>query len=442
MDRQHRLLHAALVVAAGAVIALAAGCGPDKGGGGAGKKGALNVGLVWPTSGNTAASGKDMSNGWNLWWKLHPGEVAGRKIVSTQEDSAGDPTTMLTKARRLVQQKDSKVLVGPLLANEAYALAGYLKETKDVVGLMPVSSSDDLSQRKRAANLIRTGGWQSSTPAHVAGDWAAREGWKRVATLCNDYAFGYESCGGFVNTFTDRGGKVVKQLYAPLGTSDYSSYLAQIDPKSVDGVFVQMVGADSPRFVQAWSQLGLKDKVPLIGEETTVEQSALRGLKGDSPVGLETFAHYAEGRDDPGTSDFVDAYKKEYSQLPSYYACATYTAGQWLTEALKQLKGDVSDTQKFIDTLNAVQLDDSCFGPMKLDDHGGTVGNVYHRKVAREGSGYVNKVVDEFPNISQFWNYKPDEFLKQPVYSRKDQGVDWPKSCDAYAKDCPLEGGK
>jgi branched-chain amino acid transport system substrate-binding protein len=443
MDRQRRCRRAGTAATMTlAVIALAvAGCGPGKEGGGGGKKGTLNVGLVFPLTGNTAASGKDMQHGWQLWFKQHGDKVAGRKIASTQEDSAGDPTTMLTKARRLVQQKQAKILVGPLLANEAYALAGFLKTTKDVVGITPVSSSDDLSQRKRVKNFIRTGGWQSSTPPHVSGDWAARKGYKRVATLCNDYAFGYESCGGFVDTFTDRGGKVVKQLYAPLGTSDYSSYLAQIDPKSVDAVFVTMVGADAPRFLKAWTDLGLKDKVPLIAAETTVEQSALRGIRGDSPFGIESFGHYAEGRDAPATRDFVDAYKKAYGQLPSYYACATYTAGQWLTEALKKLNGDTSDTQKVIDTLNSVKLDDSCFGPMQLDDHGGTVANVYLRKVGRDQGALVNQVQKTYPNISQFWNYKPDAFLKQPVYSRKYQGKDWPTSCDAFAKDCPLKGG-
>ena len=159
-------------------------------------------------------------------------------------------------------------------------------------------------------------------------------------------------------------------------------------------------------------------------------------------MGLETFGHYAEGRDAQATRDFVDAYRKEYGQRPSYYACATYTAAQWLTEALKKLNGDISDTGKFIDTLNSVQLKDGCFGPYKLDDHGGSIETVYHRRVAKKSDGYENDVIETIPNVSQFWNYKPEEFLKQPVYSRKDQGKDWPTSCDAYAKDCPLKGGK
>jgi branched-chain amino acid transport system substrate-binding protein len=440
-----RWLSAALVAAA---VAIAAGCGePGKGGGGGGSSGGgsegpIQVGTLFPTSGTVAAAGTDMLNGWKLWWKLHGNKVAGRTIESTQEDTAGDPNTTLTKARKLVQQNQSSVTVGPLLANEAYALAGYLKENPNVIGLNPAGSSDDLSQRKRVDNFVRAGGWQSSSPAHLAGAWAASQGWKRVITLCTDYAFGYENCGGFTNTFTDHGGKVIKQLYSPIGTSDYSSYLAQIDPKSVDGVFVQSVGADAPKFIKAWADLGLKGKVPLITNETTFEQSTLRGIKNNDPVGLESFGHYVEGRNSPGTRNFVAQYQKAYGQMPSYYSCSTYTAAQWLSTAIQQMHGDISNRDDFLKTLNAVKLKDTCFGPMALDSHGGTIADMYMRKVTRNEDGKLeNQVVKTYPNVSQFYIYKPDAFLKQPVYSREYQGTDWPKNCSAFARDCPLPGG-
>ena len=390
-------------------------------------EGPIKVGLLSPTTGAVAAAGTDMKNGWDLWFRLNGETVAGRQIETVHEDTAGDPTTALTKARRLVEQEGAKILSGPLLANEGYALAGYVKETADLVALNPVASSDDLSQRKRVPTYIRAGGWQSSTPAHAAGEWAAERGWKKVATLCNDYAFGYENCAGFVNTFTDHGGEVVKQLYAPLGTSDYSSYVAQIDPDEVDGVFVETVGADSPRFLAAWDSLGFKDKVELISNETTVEQSALRTIKGDGPLGLMSFGHYAEGREDPATAEFVREYTEAYGMRPSYYACATYTAAQWLTKALEETGGKIADTDALVKAIEGVQLEDTCFGPMKLDQWGGTVANVYLRKVVRaEDGGLVNQVERTNEDVSQFWDYDPDEFLAQPVYSRGYQGTDWP----------------
>jgi branched-chain amino acid transport system substrate-binding protein len=439
MSNGIRLLAATVVAAAVAAGAVACGAPNDSEGGG--KSGPIKVGLIFPTSGNVAAAGTDMLHGWQLYWKVNGGTVAGRKVQSTHEDDAGDPTTALTKARKLVEQNGATTLAGPLLASSGYALADYLKTNPKLVGLNPVASSDDLSQRRRVDNYIKTGGWQSSSPVHPAGEWAYQQGWRKVVTLCQDYAFGYESCGGFVNTFTDHGGKVVKQLYAPLGTSDYTSYLAQI-PKDVDGVFVTTVGADSPRFLRAWKELGFKGKVPLITNETTIEQSTLRGMHGDEALGLQSFGHYAEERDSPGTRRFVDEFKKAYGQIPSYYSCATYTAAQWFAEAVKQLDGDISDPDKLRATLQRVQLKDTCFGPMRLDDHGGTVANSYLRKVERRGGALVNVPEKTYPQLSQFWRYKPADFLAQPVYTRKYQGADWPKSCTSYASDCGLEGSR
>ena len=48
------------------------------------------------------------------------------------------------------------------------------------------------------------------------------------------------------------------------------------------------------------------------------------------------------------------------------------------------------------------------------------------RRVERVDGKLQNTVIHTFPKVSQFWTYKPDEYLKNPVYSR-----DWPpcKAC-------------
>jgi branched-chain amino acid transport system substrate-binding protein len=435
-------LRKAHIAAALVLVLLLAACsapgeGDDEGGG---EEGPIKVGVIVPTTGVVAAAGTDMLNGWNLYWEINGNEVAGRTIETIHEDNAGDPTTTLTKARKLVEQDGAAVIVGTLLANTALALAEYLDPLDDVIGLNPAGSADDLSQRGVVDNYVRAGGWQSSSPTHVAGDWAYEQGYRKVITLCQDYAFGHENCGGFTNTFTDRGGEIVQQLWAPLGTPDYSSYLSDIDPASADAAFVLTVGADSGRFVKQWEDFGLKDNLPLIGGETTLEQSLLRAM-GDEAVGLQSFGHYAEGREDSATQEFVDEYVEAYDQLPSYYSASTYTAAQWFAETLEAEDGDMSDVPAFLGTLKGYQLDNSPFGPMKLDEHGGTIATMYLREVAEDEEGRLyNQVVEEYPEVSQFWNYDPQAFLEQPVYTREYLGEDWPESCDQFASDCPLEG--
>jgi branched-chain amino acid transport system substrate-binding protein len=436
--RQSGRRRAGQLIALGAIVVAA--CSPPGQNQTAGSEGPIKIGLIAPTTGVVAAAGTDMVNGWNLYWKVNGEEVAGRTIETIHEDDAGDPQTGLTKARKLVDQDGVAVVAGPLLANVGYAIAEYLATQPNVIGLNPVASADDLSQRQPVDNYVRAGGWQSSSPHHVAGDWAADQGYKRVATLCQDYAFGHEVCGGFINAFTDRGGQIVKKLWAPLGTSDYSSYLAQISPNQVDAVFVITVGADSGRVIKQWQDFGLKGRVPLIAGETTLEQSLLRAM-GDEALGLQSFGHYAEGREAPATTEFVKAYQEEYDDYPSYYACATYTSAQWFSSALEEAGGDLTDVDSFLEQLNSVTLQDSCLGPMRLDEHGGTIATMYLRKVVKDSEGnLVNRPVEEFPEISQFWNYEPEAFLDQPVYSRQYLGEDWPTSCASYTSDCPDAG--
>ena len=58
-------------------------------------------------------------------------------------------------------------------------------------------------------------------------------------------------------------------------------------------------------------------------------------------------------------------------------------------------------------------------GEVSFDKYGNVVGNVYIRKVERKGGKLVNAVIKSYPNVSQFWTYDPDEFLKHPVYNRE-----------------------
>jgi branched-chain amino acid transport system substrate-binding protein len=42
----------------------------------------------------------------------------------------------------------------------------------------------------------------------------------------------------------------------------------------------------------------------------------------------------------------------------------------------------------------------------------------YILKVERVGGRLQNTIVHTYPMVSQFWTYRPDEFLKTPAYDR------------------------
>ena len=388
----------------------------------------IKIGVLAATTGVAASSGQDMVRGWDLYWKVNGDVAGGRQIETVHEDTAGDPAVGLNKAKRLVQNEEVSLVVGPLFANVGLAVAEYMSTT-GVPNFHPVASADDMTQRDRKEGILRVAGWTSSQTTHPFGEWAYDQGYRKVVTICADYAFGHEMCGGFTNTFTDAGGEVIEQLWNPLGTQDFGTYMAQIQDAKPDAVFSLQVGGDSVRFVESWSSFGMKDKFPLLGGETLLDQSLLRNM-GDEAVGLISAGKFAEGRDAPETQAFVEAFDKEYGDLPSYYASVMYIAAQWTAKALEEIGGDIEDTDAFLEAVRGLEFE-SPGGHVALDDYDNPDQNVYIREVElREDGRMWNVPIETYEGVSQFWNYDPEEFLKCPVYSRDYQGKGkFPEGC-------------
>jgi branched-chain amino acid transport system substrate-binding protein len=379
------------------------------------QKAPIKVGLLVSQTGPLAANGKDMINGLQLFLEEQDYRLAGREVKLTLEDDAGVPATGLTKARALVESQGVHVLIGPLSAAVGYAVAPYINEKK-VPALFPIVSSEDITQRKRSPYIVRTG-WSSAQPSHPFGQWVYDNlKYRKIAMIGYDFAFGWEVAAGFQRTFEEAGGQVVQKLWPPLGTADYGPYLAQLR-RDVDAVYAVFSGADALRFAKQYAEAGLKGRLPLIGGGTFTDEHVLRTM-GDEALGIATALHYSAALENPANKRFAQAYEAKYKQVPSYYSEGTYVAGMALKAGLEAAGGDIEDVGKFLEAIRKVDLSDAPRGPVRFDEYGNPIQNVYVRKVERVGGRLQNTVIFTFPSVSQFWRYKPEEYLKQPVYSR------------------------
>jgi branched-chain amino acid transport system substrate-binding protein len=154
------------------------------------------------------------------------------------------------------------------------------------------------------------------------------------------------------------------------------------------------------------------------------DQSVIRTL-GDESDGIISPAHFAEGSDNPVTATFVREYQAAYGKIPSLYGFSMYSGIMWVMTALRQLGGAAENREALIDTVLKTDLTDSPLGKtVKLDAFGNPIYDVYIRKVAKRPDGkYWNVPITSYPSVSQFWNYDPDSYLKQPPYSRSFQGI-------------------
>jgi branched-chain amino acid transport system substrate-binding protein len=378
-------------------------------------QGPIKIGFISPLTGAIAAAGKDMYTGCELYWQESGWQMAGRKVEVILEDNEGNPATALVKLRKLVENDHVNMVAGVILSNVAYALVPYI-EAQEIPTMYPINSADDLTQRKRPKWLIRTG-FSAGGNMHPFGEYAAKVlGYKKVVTVGLDYAFGWETVGGFHKSFEDNGGQVVQKLWVPLNVQDYSPYLSQIK-KDADAVFVVALGRWTLLFAQQYAASGLRGRIPLIAGGTYTDEHVLPQL-GDESIGVVSAHHYSASLDTPANKRFRAAFEKAYNRIPSFYSENCYTGARIIDEAVRAIGGKVEDRAAFMAALRKVQITDAPRGPVQMDAYGNPTQNIYIRKVERVGGKLQNTVIYTYPAVSQFWKYNPEEFLKQPVYSR------------------------
>ena len=177
----------------------------------------------------------------------HPLKLVG---VGCGDDSSD---TAIKETRRLMEQLDADVMIGPLSGDESIAVANYAKQHPDKTFVDGAAGAQDTTLKVQAPNFFRFNGDGAQWNAGL-GDIAYNKlGWKKAAVVADDYSFAWTSAAGFIAEFCAAGGQVTKRVFPPLNTTDYSSFAQQM-PTDVDGTFVAVGGAGLIPFLKAYEQ--------------------------------------------------------------------------------------------------------------------------------------------------------------------------------------------
>ncbi len=373
----------------------------------------IRIGFLAPFTGPAAQPGRDMLNGFKLFLKEQHDQLDGRPVKLYVEDTEAKPAIALAHLRKLYTSDHINILVGPLTAASGNALVDYIN-THHIPTVYPIVSGESITQKKMSPYIIRTG-WTSSQVTQPFGYYAYHTlGYRRVALLGVAYSFGYGIMAGFKQTFQAAGGKVVLQLWPPIGQQDFSPYIEKIVAAKPQAVMFVLLGSDAIRFLKQWRSFGIK--IPLLAAGNDTDWSVLPG-EGKTALGITTALHFSAARKTPVNERFVAAYAKIHHHPPSYYAEGTYTAGLFIKEASKAVGGDIEDKAAFINALLQARVN-APRGHVHLGPWQNPVENVYIMHVTEVNGKPENKVIHTFHNVTQFWKYNPAWFLSRPVYSR------------------------
>ena len=300
----------------------------------------VRVGVLAPLTGPIAAIAKSEVNGIRLRLKELSYEIAGRKVELIVEDTAADPATGLTKARKLVERDQVDVLLGPLTGHVVAAVQDYAGQKG--VPQLPLVAQPPENARYRTT-LVPS--WNNVHISRVIGQYAYRKlGYRRAIIMASSFVSGKRISDGHREGFTSAGGTIVREIYPPLGTPDFAPFLAGLP--QADAVFAFFPGADGIRYVKQRQELGIQ--MPLVSVITTVEPLILPA-QGEAALGSVAITHYLESLDNPVNRHFLAAYAREYGEpARSYYPALGYTIVQILEEALKRTGGKTAPAEALV----------------------------------------------------------------------------------------------
>jgi branched-chain amino acid transport system substrate-binding protein len=362
----------------------------------------VKIGISIPLTGaGFAAVGRQVVAGARLYVAQHGSMVAGKRIELIVRDDGGVADT----ARRIVQEmivNDKVHIIGGGITPTALAIGQLVTQAKIATVVMVSGASVTVD---RSPYMVRTSFTLGQSSA-VIGEWAARNGSKRVVTLVNDWAPGVEAETAFVERFTQGGGQIIEKLRVPLANPDFAPFLQRIRDDAPDTAFIYVPGTQAGIFAKQFAERGLdKSGIRIIGPGDLTDDDELNGL-GDQMIGMVTAHHYSAAHDSAINKAYVEAFKKANNFRPNFISVGGYDAMHLICEALKKTGGATAG-DALIAAMKGMTWE-SPRGPIAIDPQTrDVVHNIYIRK--------VEKVGGELHNV-EFATY---EAVKDPIKAAK-----------------------
>ena len=173
----------------------------------------------------------------------------------------------------------------------------------------------------------------------IMGEWAAKNGSKRVVTLVNEWAPGTEAETAFKQRFTELGGQIVESIRIPLANPDFAPFLQRIRDINPDTAFIYFPGTQAGIFAKQFAERGLANSgIKIIGPGDLTDDDELNTM-GDQMLGMVTAHDYSASHDSALNKKYVEDFKKANNFRPNFVSVGGYDGMHLIYEALKKTGG-------------------------------------------------------------------------------------------------------
>ncbi len=377
----------------------------------------IKVGVTATLEGTYTVLGEDGIRGFKVAVNKYGPKAGGKELEFVIASTDATPDSAVRAVKKLIEQDHVQILISPLSGDEGIAVKNFSRTHPELTFINAASGAQETTFPDPSPNFFRYNmdgaQWQAGL-----GDYAYNtKGYKKIATVGEDYSFVYTQVFGLILEFCAAGGQVTNRQWVPLGTKDFASTISAL-PEDVDAIYLGLGGADAVNFLNQYEQAG--GKAHLMGGSIMVDQTVL-SAKGDAKkamIGTIAASGVADTWENAGWQAFVKGYQDAFPPekrfpSPSLLAVNYYNSTAALYEALNKVNGDLSDNQsKLKAALTSVVLD-APNGKISLDEDRQAIGTNFVTEVVDDGKGnLLSKVVKVVPDVHQTLGYPRDVFLK------------------------------
>lgn len=300
----------------------------------------------------------------------------GIEVEVISGDHQNKPDVGASIARQWFDQDNVDYICDSANSAVALAVAGVCAE-KNKVYINSTAATADLTGLQCKPTTVH---WTYDTwmLAHSTGGAMVKAGGTTWFMIVADYAFGHALQRDAGNFVTAAGGKLLGSVDAPLGTTDFSSYLLQAQSSGAKVIGLCNAGADTVNSIKQAAEFGItKSGVKLAGLLMFLNDVHAIGLEvGQGLVLTESFYWDLNDRTRAFTKRLLPTAEGNYPAM-SHAGCYAGTLHYLKTVAEMGVASAKESGAATVARMKAMPTEDDCFGAGKIREDGRTLHPVY-----------------------------------------------------------------
>jgi len=359
-------------------------------------KAPLKIGLMLPYKGVYATVAEGIDRGFQIALAEYGGKISGRSIEIIRADDELTPSVGVQKYNKLVQLDKADLVAGVVGSNVAIALSELAEKAKKPTVFVN-AFADEITGKFCSPYVARTS-FSANGFQFNSGKYWASKGIKTAVMMGPDYSAGHSFLNAFKRGFEEAGGKIAQEIWTPFQkTKDWAAALTQASNSGAEIIYTFYAGAEAVQVVKQHADFGLRDKIPLIGDQWVYDEALWPAL-GDLVVGAKHITVHFPGLENEANRKFVAAYRQAYNGDPDVSATLGYDNGKAIMLTLEKLGGEMpAEGAQFISVMRGLTFD-SPRGKIRFNaSNSALLDKIYIVQIVKGADGKLErKYVDEF----------------------------------------------